>query len=96
MVEDLGRRRPKNTQQTVQKIALEDIRVALTSIQTNKVLGFRQAGTIAISPPPYLKNTATGLLAGLFLGFLLALGLILVRQYKTTMSAASKVSPVSN
>ena len=64
----------KNTQGAVEKIALEDIRFALTSIQTNKALGLRQAGTIAISPPPYLKNTAIGLVAGLFLGFLLALG----------------------
>ena len=86
----------KNTQGAVKKIALEDIRVALTSIQTNKVFGLRQAGTIAISPPPYLKNTAIGLLAGLFLGFLLALGLTLVRQYKSTMNTTSKVSPVSN
>ena len=86
----------KNTQEAVQKIALEDIRVALTSIQTNKAFGLRQTGTIAITPPPYLKNTAIGLLAGLFLGFLLALGLTLVRQYKTTISAASKVSPISN
>jgi hypothetical protein len=85
----------KNTQEAVQKIALEDIRVALTSIQTNKAFGLRQAGTIAIAPPPYLKNTAIGLLGGLFLGFLLALGLTLVRQYKSTVSTASKVSPVS-
>jgi hypothetical protein len=86
----------KNTQETVQKIALEDIRVALTSIQINKTFGFRKAGTIAISPPPYLKNTAIGLVAGLFLGFLLALGLTLVNQYKSTLSTASKVSPISN
>jgi hypothetical protein len=86
----------KNTQEVVQKIALEDIRVALTSIQTNKAFGLRQAGTIAITPPPYLKNTAIGLLAGLFLGFLLALGLTLVNQYKSIMSTASKVSPVSS
>ena len=69
----------KSAQEAVQKIALEDIRVALTSIQANKAFGLRQAGTIAISPPPYLKNTAIGLLVGLFLGFLLALGLTLVR-----------------
>jgi hypothetical protein len=86
----------KNTQEAVQKIALEDIRVALTSIQTNKAFGLRQAGTIAITPPPYLKKTAIGLLVGLFLGFLLALGLTLVNQYKSTLSTASKVSPVSN
>ena len=86
----------KNTLEAVEKIALEDIRVALTSIQTNKALGLRQAGTIAISPPPYLKNTAIGLVAGLFLGFLLALGFALVRKYKSTVSTASKVSPVSN
>ena len=86
----------KNTYEAVQKIALEDIRVALTSIQTNKALGLRQAGTIAITPPPYLKNTAIGLLVGLFLGFLLALGLALVNQYKSALNTASKVSPVSN
>jgi hypothetical protein len=86
----------KNTQEAVQKIALEDIRVALVSIQTNKAFGLRQAGTIAISPPSYLKNTAIGLLAGLFLGFLLALGLTLVRQFKSTIDKVSKESAVSN
>jgi hypothetical protein len=86
----------KNTQEAVQKIALEDIRVALKSIQTNKAFGLRQAGTIAITPPPYLRNTAIGLVAGLFFGFLLALGLTLVRQYKSTLSTTGKVSQVSN
>jgi hypothetical protein len=86
----------KNTQGTVEKLAIEDIRVALTSIKTNKDFGLRQAGTIAITPPPYLKNTAIGLVAGLFLGFLLALGLTLVNQYKSTLSTASKLSPVSS
>jgi hypothetical protein len=80
----------KNTQEVVQKIAVEDIRVALTSIQANKAFGLRQAGIVAIDPPPYLKNTAIGLLAGLFLGFLLALGLTLVRQYKSTMSTTRR------
>jgi hypothetical protein len=76
----------KNTQGAAQKIAVEDIKIALTSIQANKAFGLRQAGIVAIDPPPYLKNTAIGLLAGLFLGFFLALGLTLVRQYKSTMS----------
>jgi hypothetical protein len=86
----------KNTQEAVQKIALEDIRVALTSIQTNKAFGLRQAGTVDVKLPPYLQNSAIGLLAGLFLGFLLALGLTLVNQYKSTLSTASKVSPISS
>jgi hypothetical protein len=86
----------KNTQEAVQKIALEDIRVALTSIQTNKAFGLRQAGTVDVKLPPYLQNSAIGLLAGLFFGFLLALGLTLVNQYKSTLSTASKVSPISN
>jgi hypothetical protein len=86
----------KNTQEAVQKIALEDIRVALTSIQTNKAFGLRQAGIVDVKLPPYLQNSAIGLLAGLFFGLLLAMGLTLVNQYKSTLSTASKVSPISN
>jgi hypothetical protein len=82
----------KNTQEAVQKIALEDIRVALTSIQTNKAFGLRQAGTIAIAPPPYLKNTAIGLFAGLFLGFIYALSLAVVRQYQSNQSKLNLIS----
>jgi hypothetical protein len=86
----------KNTQEAVQKIALEDIRVALTLIQTNKTFGLRQAGIVDVKLPPYLQNSAIGLLAGLFFGLLLVLGLTLVNQYKSTLSTASKVSPISN
>jgi len=86
----------KNTLGAAQKIAVEDIKIVLTSIQTNKTFGLRQAGTVDVKLPSYLQNSAIGLLAGLFLGFLLALGLTLVNQYKSTMSTASKVSKVNN
>lgn len=82
----------QNTQDAIQKIAVEDIRVALTTIQTNKAFGLRQAGTVGIQPPPYLKNTAIGLFAGLFLGLIYALGLTVVRQYQSTQSKLSSVS----
>ncbi len=76
----------QNTQGAIQKIAVEDIRVALTLIQTNKVFGLRQVGTVGIQPPPYQKNTAIGLLVGLFLGFIFTLGLTLVRQFQGNLS----------
>lgn len=79
----------QRTQMPVQKIAIEDIRVALTSIQTNKAYGLRQAGTIAIKPPPYLKNIAIGLLAGLFLGLVFALCLTVLRQYQSKVNGLS-------
>jgi len=82
----------QNTQGAIQKIAVEDIRVALTTIQTNKAFGLRQAGTVGIQPPPYLKNTAIGLFAGLFLGLIYALGLTVVRQYQSNQSKLNSVS----
>lgn len=82
----------QNTQGAIQKIAVEDIRVALTTIQTNKAFGLRQAGTVGIQPPPYLKNTVIGLFAGLFLGLIYASGLTVVRQYQSTQSKLSSVS----
>lgn len=86
----------KTTQVPAQKIAVEDIKIALTSIQTNKAFGLRQAGSVDVKLPPYLKNSAIGLGVGLFLGFLLALGLTLVRHYKITKGNKSKASPVSS
>ena len=79
----------QNTQDAIQKIAVEDIRVALTSIQTNKAFGLRQAGTVGMQPPPYLKNTAIGFLAGLFLGLIYASGLAVTRQYQSNLNTAS-------
>ena len=82
----------QNTQGAVQKIAVEDIRVALTSIQTNKVFGLRQAGMVDIQPPSYEKNTAIGLLVGLFSGLIYALGLAVVRQYQSNQSKLNAAS----
>ena len=82
----------QNTQGVIQKIAVEDIRVALTSIQINKAFGLRQAGTVGIQPPPYLKNTAIGLIAGLFLGLIYALSLAVVRQYQSNQSKLNAAS----
>jgi hypothetical protein len=82
----------QDTQGAIKKIAVEDIRIALYSIQTNKAFGLRQAGTVGIQPPPYLKNTAIGLLVGLFLGLIYALGLAIVRQYQSNQSKLNAVS----
>jgi len=82
----------QNMQGAIQKIAVEDIRVSLISIQANKAFGLRQAGMVGIQPPPYLKNTAIGLFAGLFLGLIYALGLTVVRQYQSNQSKLNLVS----
>jgi hypothetical protein len=82
----------QNTQGAIKKIAVEDIRVALTAIQTNKAFGLRQAGTVDIKLPPYLRNTAIGLFAGLFLGLIYSLGLAVMRQYQRNESKLKTVS----
>jgi hypothetical protein len=82
----------QNTQGAIQKISVEDIRVALTSIHINKAFGLRQTGTVGIQSPPFLKNTAIGLFAGLFLGFIYVLGLTVVRQYQSNQSKLNLVS----
>lgn len=82
----------QNTQGAIKKIVVEDIRVALTAIQTNKAFGLRQAGTVDIKLPPYLRNTAIGLFAGLFLGLIYSLGLAVLRQYQNNESKLKTVS----
>lgn len=58
----------KNTQEVVQKIAVEDIRVALTSIQTNKAFGLRQAGTVDVNYHPIYKIQQSAFWQAYFLG----------------------------
>ena len=73
----------KNISGTIQLIAIEEIKVALSSIQTNKIYGLKQAGTIDVTKPAYTKFIVTGLLGGLFAGLLLAIGIKVIRQLKT-------------
>lgn len=66
----------------VQQLAIEDIKVAVSAIQTNKMHGLKQIGTVDISSPPYAKYALVGLMAGLVFGFLLAFGLKIRSQIK--------------
>lgn len=70
----------KDISSTIQLIAIEEIKIALLSIETNKVYGLKQTGDVNIKNPPYLKYLLVGLLAGLFAGLLWACGLKLTEQ----------------
>lgn len=66
----------------IQQIAVEEIRVAILTIQTNKVYGLKQVGGIDIAKPTYFKSMALGMIAGLFAGLLLAISWKVIRQLK--------------
>lgn len=70
----------------VQLIAIEEIKVALSAIQTNKRYGLRQIGVADIENPPYIKFIMIGLFSGLFIGFIYSLGLKIVNQPRSTLN----------
>lgn len=72
----------KDISSTIQLIAIEDIKVALSSIQTNKAYGLKQVGIVDVENPPYLKYIAAGLFVGLFTGLLWAFALKITRQLR--------------
>lgn len=72
----------KDISNTIQLIAIEDIKVALSSIQTNKVYGLKQVGVVDVENPPYLKYIVAGLFVGLFAGLLWAFALKITRQLR--------------
>lgn len=72
----------KDIGSTIQLIAIEDIKVALSSIQTNKAYGLKQVGIVDVESPPYSKYIAAGLFVGLFTGLLWAFALKITRQLR--------------
>lgn len=74
----------KEISSNIQLIAVEEIKVSLSAIQTKKLYGLKQAGTIDIENPSYAKNLGLGLLLGLFAGLILAMALKLTRQARVS------------
>lgn len=73
----------KEIRNNIQLIAVEEIKVSLSAIQTKKLYGLKQAGVIDIENPPHKKYLGMGLLIGLFAGLLLAFALKLTQQGKS-------------
>lgn len=72
----------KDVSSNIQLIAVEDIKVALSTIQTNRVYGLKQAGVIGIENPPYSKYIGLGLFGGLFAGLLWVFAVKISRQVR--------------
>ena len=79
---DIAGQIEKDISSTIQLIAIEDIKVALSSIQTNKAYGLKQVGIVDIESPSYTKHIAAGLFLGLFIGLLWAFSLKITRQLR--------------
>jgi len=67
---------------SIQLIAIEEIKVSLTGIQTSKVYGLRQIGDVDIAKPTYEKFITVGLFSGLFFGVLLSISIKIIRKIK--------------
>lgn len=72
----------KDIGSTIQLIAIEDIKIALSSIQTNQAYGLKQVGIVDVESPPYTKYIAAGLFLGLFAGLLWAFSLKITKQLR--------------
>lgn len=72
----------KDISSTIQLVAIEDIKVALSSIQTNKVYGLKQIGIVDVESPSYTKYISAGLFLGLFAGLLWAFSLKITKQLR--------------
>ena len=79
---DIGGQIEKSVSSAIQLIAIEEIKIALSTIQTNKVYGLKQVGVVDIENPSYLKYIGTGLLAGLFAGLMWAFALKISGQIR--------------
>lgn len=65
----------KNVTGDIQLLAIEEIKVALIQIETNRIYGLKQSGVTDVVKPAYLSFIGIGLFGGLFLGLLLAIGI---------------------
>lgn len=73
----------KNVTGINQELAIENIKVAISSIQTNKIYGLKQVGIVEIQRPPYIKFIGAGIFGGLFIGFIWALFLAVRNMRKS-------------
>jgi hypothetical protein len=80
----------KEANTNYEKVTLSTIEGDLKKIMAFKLYGLPQVGSIGITGPAYLKNTAIGLFGGVMMGILFALGLRVSQRLRAEM----KVSPV--
>lgn len=82
----------KEANTNYEKVTLSTIEGDLKKIMAFKLYGLPQVGSIGITGPAYLKNTAIGLFGGAIMGILFALGLRISQRLRAEM----KLPPVRN
>lgn len=71
-------------------IALDNVRRDLVSIKTSYTLGLQQVALPSVLAPKYLKPAAVGLLAGLFLGLVFSILMVLFRMVMSRRHETSR------
>jgi hypothetical protein len=79
----------KEVNTNYEKVILNTIEDDLKKIMAFKLYGLPQVGSIGITGPAYLKNTAIGLFGGAMMGILFALGLRVSQRPRTEMKVPS-------
>jgi hypothetical protein len=79
----------KEANTNYEKVALSTIEGDLKKIMAFKLYGLPQVGSIGITGPAYLKNTAIGLFGGVMVGILFALGLRVSQRLRAAMKSPS-------
>jgi len=82
----------KEANTNYEKVTLSTIEGDLKKIMAFKLYGLPQDGSIGITGPAYLKNTAIGLFSGVMMGILFVLGLRISQRLRAEM----KSLPVQN
>jgi hypothetical protein len=78
----------KESNTNYEKVTLSTIEGDLNKIRAFKLYGLPQVGSIGITGPAYLKNTAIGLFGGAMMGILFALGLRVSQRLRVEMKAS--------
>ena len=79
----------KEVNTNYEKVTLSTIEGDLKKIMAFKLYGLPQVGSIGITGPAYLKNTAIGLFGGAMMGILFALGLRVSQRLRAEMKSPS-------
>jgi hypothetical protein len=77
----------KEANTNFEKVTLSTIEGDLKKILAFKLYGLPQVGSIGITGPAYLKNTAIGLFGGVIVGILFALGLRVSQRVRAEMTS---------
>jgi hypothetical protein len=78
----------KEVNTNYEKVTLSTIEGDLKKTLAFKLYGLPQVGTIGITGPAYLKNAAIGLLGGILICILIALGLVVAQRLRAEMKSA--------